>query len=141
MGYIRDRKKMIFCALSLLAFVVYVFADQPQPGCNAQEAIPDNSFGVLVSAIKTASFSSDKINVVKDFVNKKLNKGFTGKQTETLIKLFTFSDDQNELIQIILPWTLGMTCAELSDVIAAQSFSSDKMASLKAIVNLVIDLK
>lgn len=125
--------------LILLVFASFAFAAS-NVGCNAQVAIDNSTFTALLTSVQSTPFSQRQEAIVASFCTN-LTFGFTAQQTVQLLALFPFSSSKQNVVATIAPYALGLSSADLAGLLSTLTFSSDKLTSLTALVNLVTDLQ
>ncbi len=125
----------------VVAFLVLVdrVAAASNVGCNAQVAIDNATFAALLTSVQSTPFAQRQEAIVSSFCTN-LTVGFTAQQTVQLLALFPFSSSKQNVVATIAPYALGLTSADMANVLNALTFSSDKLTSLTSLVNLVTDL-
>jgi hypothetical protein len=79
------------------------------------------SFDMAVSAIKNESFSSNKMNVAKQFIG---GRWMTSQQVKEIIKLFSFGNDRLEVAKFAYGYVVDP--ANYFVINEALTFSSEK---------------
>jgi len=132
-----------WCLLFVLLNVNLSFGANVTGACDFSDALPDAAFIRLVKDIQAARFSSDKVQVVRNWAASNNTLGLTAKQTTTLFSLFDFSSDQITVLKLVNDFVLILDVSGLVTILKTLKFSSDQMITLKSLVNLTsaVDLK
>eukprot|EP01130_Rhizamoeba_saxonica_P003868 TRINITY_DN1604_c0_g1_i1.p1 TRINITY_DN1604_c0_g1~~TRINITY_DN1604_c0_g1_i1.p1 ORF type:complete len:377 (-),score=52.85 TRINITY_DN1604_c0_g1_i1:27-1073(-) len=131
-------KSQLFVILTL-TYIVSTLAEKPII-CNQTGAHTDEELNQLLQAINDQTMSDEKVKVVAHAVSVS-QKGFTGPQVVKLLKLFGFSKNMKDVVELINMHVLSITAEECADILETFSFSSDKLKVLEQIANFVSDLQ
>ncbi|MBN2695739.1 DUF4476 domain-containing protein [bacterium] len=94
-------------------------------------------FNNLIDKLKDASFSKDKLNIIKDIT--KSSNGLNSKQIFSLLETFGFGNDMLKAISMLDHHILELYSSQVSDILKAFSFSGEKLEALKVLKNMIVD--
>lgn len=104
---------------------------------NQAAAWSKHDFKRLNKRLKKASFSKDKLDIVKEV--SRSSKGFTAKQMFKILKTFGFGNDMVKAVKILDKQILELYSTQVSKILKAFSFSNDKLKALKTLKNTIVD--
>mmetsp|Transcript_46036 Transcript_46036/g.112891 ORF Transcript_46036/g.112891 Transcript_46036/m.112891 type:complete len:339 (+) Transcript_46036:63-1079(+) len=128
-------------ALAVVVVAATVVAAKVPPGCGQDGAVDSATFGKLMAELKANPFSFDRQEIIKNFVADNV-AGLRSNQTIALANLFDNAILRVEVLEMLGPLLLGVTCDDLANGLLEPIHNSfGKMDALKALVNATVDLK
>ena len=132
-------RKVVVTSLILLAFTLSGFSQNNNLlQVNYTESWSDADVKVLASKINAEALRTTKMNALKEGIKGK-PEGFTSKQTIMILNAFDMSRDKSAAVRTIDDRILGMTAKEVSDVLGAAHFPSDKITILQELRFCITD--
>jgi len=94
----------------------------------------------LVTDLERASFSDDRMAILRARVTPR-PEGLSGPQVLAILHTFDFSNDLEQVLQILDDHLLGMTVAEVRTLLDAYSFSDGKLGALRVLKDTLTDVE
>jgi len=112
----------------------------PYPILNYTSAWNDTAFNGLLTQIKAASMSKQKLAIAQTAIMN-TSCGITANQTVKLFGLFDFTDDMVALANVINQRIMGVYVTEMQQILSKFSMSNDKLKALLAFKYAIIDVE
>lgn len=117
-----------------------VDASLPALEVNWSSAWSDAEVSSLVQSLEAESFSQPRLQLLRSRVQGR-PEGLTGPQVLRILGAFDFSNDLQEVMQIVDKNLLGMTVAEVGQLIDAYTYSDGKLAALRTLKDTITDVE
>lgn len=101
----------------------------------------EEDMGRLLSEIEAASFTSDKVEVIKKEAEERPNPPLSAAQLVDVLKLIPFSGEAKEVLDVFAGPRLvfKMACSEIVDVLGVFRMSSDRLEVLPSLKPFILD--
>lgn len=126
-------KQALFFAIILA--VVYFSTAQ----CPHNDTRSDAEVAALVQAIEKEPFVDRKLKVLETKITES-PKSLKASHVMSIIKAFPYIESRNKAMNIIDDYVLGLTCAQIRDILKISPYESERLQFLETLRITIVDM-